>query len=300
MKRKGFTLIELLVVIAIIALLMGILMPALARVRALANRVVCGTNLKGIGTSIAVYSNDDFNSRYPRAGIENSRWGEANTVLDPLTGTLTLSSGISTTFYLLVREGYAQPDQFACKGDSEAVKFETQGRPYTDSADFYTIKPDGSYEWVHACSYSYHQPYYNRGEPDYMTDYSVGPGSDPGLALAGDPNPFQAGAAEIWTTLPSPQELKKDPAPFYVDPLADVRNKQAEQNGNTITHQKEGQNILFNDNHLKFEKYSFCGIDEDNVYAFWDASLTGVQPERLGLTDDEMVPRGREDSVLIQ
>jgi len=57
MERKGFTLVELLVVIAIIALLMGILMPALARVRQVAFRMVCGTNLSGIGKAMLIYAN---------------------------------------------------------------------------------------------------------------------------------------------------------------------------------------------------------------------------------------------------
>ncbi|MHC4114802.1 MAG: type II secretion system protein, partial [Planctomycetota bacterium] len=58
MKRKGFTLVELLVVIAIIALLMGILMPALAKVKQLAARMVCGSHLSGIGKAMLVYAND--------------------------------------------------------------------------------------------------------------------------------------------------------------------------------------------------------------------------------------------------
>ena len=58
MKKKGFTLIELLVVIAIIAMLLAILMPALNKVKKIAMRVVCGTNLKGLGTAQVVYASD--------------------------------------------------------------------------------------------------------------------------------------------------------------------------------------------------------------------------------------------------
>jgi prepilin-type N-terminal cleavage/methylation domain-containing protein/prepilin-type processing-associated H-X9-DG protein len=58
--KKGFTLVELLVVIAIIAVLMGILMPALGRVREQAKRLRCSSNLKSIGVGLALYaeSND--------------------------------------------------------------------------------------------------------------------------------------------------------------------------------------------------------------------------------------------------
>jgi prepilin-type N-terminal cleavage/methylation domain-containing protein len=60
-RTKGFTLIELLVVIAIIALLMGILMPALQRVKKQAKGVVCKNNMKQIGMAANVYAEDhDF------------------------------------------------------------------------------------------------------------------------------------------------------------------------------------------------------------------------------------------------
>jgi prepilin-type N-terminal cleavage/methylation domain-containing protein len=57
-KRYGFTLIELLVVIAIIALLLGILMPALQRVRKQSKGVVCKSNLKQIGMAASLYTED--------------------------------------------------------------------------------------------------------------------------------------------------------------------------------------------------------------------------------------------------
>ncbi len=71
MKKKGFTLVELLVVIAIIALLMGILMPALARVRMIAYRMVCGSNLSGIGKALLLYAGDSQES-YPMPGLSGA------------------------------------------------------------------------------------------------------------------------------------------------------------------------------------------------------------------------------------
>jgi prepilin-type N-terminal cleavage/methylation domain-containing protein len=62
--RKGFTLIELLVVIAIIALLMGILLPALQRVKEQAYEISCRANLRQYGIAQKVYL-DDHDGRYP-------------------------------------------------------------------------------------------------------------------------------------------------------------------------------------------------------------------------------------------
>ena len=278
MKRKGFTLVELLVVIAIIALLMGILMPALARVRQIAFRMVCGTNLSGIGKAMLIYAND-YEDELPRSGGRNSVWTARIPQWDALNRfnaygiTATGDGGqanISSCFYLLVKYAEVTPKSFLCKGDSGVSEFKpaNYNAGDRDLIDLWDFGPESE----NHCSYSYHMPF---------GLYALTTSSEPGMAVAADRNP--------WMDSPG-ASAKEFPGAYLPD-----GGKEAVSYGNAIAHQGDAQNVLFLDIHVGQEKRPGCGINDDNIYTYWDGGDIRVgTPPVIG-----SVPADRLDSLLV-
>lgn len=90
MTRRGraFTLVELLVVVAVVALLMGLLLPALAAARDSGISTACGSNLKQLGAGVAMYWGD-YRDRLPQVRVDQAGrpvTGEAGSNIGALFG----------------------------------------------------------------------------------------------------------------------------------------------------------------------------------------------------------------------
>lgn len=278
-KRKlGFTLIELLVVIAIIALLISILLPSLSRARELSKRLVCMSNIKGIGTSCKIYANDNSES-FPIPPFDGSLLAEDDMVeytapnhtiagethpgqvgMDRHEESFSLPPDASTqvsvtrAFWMLVRSGDVTVKQFICPSSPDKEDPTENINLYYDFTDYENV------------SYGYQVPFGPR-------DTAPREGMDNRQGVAADKGPFYVQVQEPdWlggkdgelTVRDSPKSWRR----------YNSNNHGGRSNG-------EGQNILFADGHAQFHRLPIVGIDSDNIYTYIGTEWGDVDHKNL-------------------
>ena len=276
-RRTGTSFAIGAILIPVIAALLPIWSAAARRPRSVAFRIVCGTNLSGLGKAMLIYAND-YGDKFPRAGGKDGTWGttvnwNAPTRTQAYGTDMTGNGGaatVSASLYLLVKYAEVTPKSFICVsgntgGDKGVTEFRLSG-----NMNLFQLWDFGPQPWNHL-SYSYHMPY---------GAYALTTSSNPGMAIAADRNPWMPSAG--WNV--------KDFTKFNT-----VGGKTVTKNGNTPTHNDEGQNVLFLDSHVNFESIPYCGINGDNIYTSWNGNdkSKGTAP-KFGSQ-----PADKEDSLLV-
>jgi prepilin-type N-terminal cleavage/methylation domain-containing protein len=266
-KLKGFTLIELLVVIAIIALLISILLPSLSRARELSKRLVCSSNMKGIGTSAKIYANDNQEKwmipPFKRSVIDNEgvaylaengdacpasqtgqvgfdRWSQSTseTVDAPNAGSSSVT--VTRAYWMLIRSGDITVKQYICPSTSG-------DEDMTENLDLYY-----DFTCYENISYGYQVPFGPR-------DTTAREGMDNRQIVAADKGPYYTPAySPSWEVGASPGGITLDDSPKTWRPFNSF-NHGGTGNG-------EGQNCLYADGHSSFQRMPAVGIDNDNIY----------------------------------
>lgn len=327
MKKRGFTLIELLVVIAIIAMLLAILMPALNKVKKIAQRVVCGTNLKGLGTAQTVYAND-YDDEYTVQGgktnptlanfIPGGGWQISDLKWSDSTKNYTVTVGSS--LYLLVREADVSPKSFVCPASDETA-FDGKNNNNLDIIQLWDFGgPDiGGAENVPAnhVSYSYHMPY--KGSDPSATGttngkrarYTANGTLSAAFAVMADKSPYFDDKLEVTGSPSQPSfisqasrlNLGATPAAAAGGGLDwESIDKWKVQVANSQPHDREGQNVLYADGHTNWETRSDVGVKNDGIFTGWTATSVSAESDwRIGAATQALATFGksRDDSTLV-
>ncbi len=286
-NSQGFTRADVLVT-GVACLVLVLLAPVVqAMTEALYIRTVCGNNLSQIGRMMLIYTSD-YDGALPSAGGPTSLYGALGNWTAPTRhgayGFSADGSGgkatINSCFYLLVKY-YGLPTKvFVCPGDKGTSEFKLSDMSAVfpsgfDLVDAWNFGPESiSYK---SCSFSYHLP--------FGSAYVLTTSRDPNLAVAADRNPwFKSPASDPATWA----EFKPD-LPKYGGLAEQARA------GNTISHQRDGQNVLFLDGRVMFEMRSYCGVEQDNIYTIGTTNggaSWGTMPALCS------IPMSEEDSLL--
>ena len=252
-RRRAFTLVELLVVIGIIVLLIAILLPALKAARERANRIKCASNLRQIGIALRIYAHDN-KGHFPRTPYKPrdgvTAWLGVSWVYPGLYNDVTGPLCLLIRYRLLTRK------VFLCPSGSYPVR----------TVHDYDNEPT-NFDWglprISILQYSWAIPYPmctgRLMSTPGMREYKPPPDVPDGFAIAADASNSPHGGLYVPASASRAEIMRM----------------------NSLNHDRQGQNVLYNDGHVSWSETAFCGYAGDNIYwpGLGDISNGGDCPE---------------------
>jgi prepilin-type N-terminal cleavage/methylation domain-containing protein len=251
--KRAFTLIEMLVVIAIIAILAGLLMPALARARQEAYKASCTNNEKQAGLYFAMYRADNRN-RTPS-------WDEVrDAVTDPVTSEDFAGYDSSLSIALLYPEYVDTQEVFLCPARDHRALFTMTEAPADPEDPDYT-GTERALDWdddVNTQEYRFETEISESNDPDYLIDPKVPSNSASSRVVYAD-GPDLARLREVWQAI-------------YAEPYS------ADDDAN----HGYGSVVLFYDGHADFLRMKTNGLLENpRIVDMVDTDGDGIPEEVL-------------------
>jgi prepilin-type processing-associated H-X9-DG protein len=272
-KRKILTKIDVIVITIILLFLAAIFMPRLGYDPKIANRVVCGTNLKGLGTAMTVYA-EDYDGRFPELPGEGP-WSKSLGFAYDLEipkfsqGDAQYSVGrtITASWYLLVREADVSPKLVVCPAEKKEI------RPYDGKnptkRNLFELWDFGNDPYKHV-SYAMHNPY---------GAFPAGGLRSASFAVAADTGPWMH-MGEFVNPDSSNKDWKKNVTllpPYFSDPTV---TRESMRQANAMAHDREGQNVMYADGHAEYNKTPDTGIKHDNIYTYWSVTDNPTEKDK--------------------
>ncbi len=304
MKRKGFTLIELMVVVLIIGLLISILLPSLGQAMEAARQAQCAANLKGFGNTFKIYASQN-NGSYPSL--------QQGKMFDGITD-MAVANGVDTqgSLWLMIVAKMTAPEAVICPSDKGARAFSKNKDGTAAVADnpFPEVNTSGTEDTnggKRCWSYSFQIPNGDKGSPSRENPDNTR------FAIMADRAPYYEDLLLLQENDFPPGSPSLDPevdflnrAQSYLRSLPKTGDPNKPEYFNSPNHSGKGQNVLFQDGHVKWFDHPFCGIRDDNIYTWWIGDSDGqnvrdriIGEQRGSVSSVVELPENDDDSVLV-
>jgi prepilin-type processing-associated H-X9-DG protein len=276
--RPAFTVVELLVSIGILVLLISIFIPYLARSREMDRRVRCTRNLANFAILFREYAIREENVTgvplLPSVIYDDKNHSNSYTAFtgpdDPnpfRPGSAVAPNDVTASLFLLMRYGYISHGReiglsmYVCPSSDDIPDTLTNALRATVTAD-----QRSNFRSPSNLSYGYCSPFSSASGFKMNTDWLR-----PTFAVLADKSPGVGPAGDVT-------------APAYQAPPLEMRN------ANSRNHGQAGQNVLYGDGHVSFQRTIYCGYYDDSLAP--DNIYTAAAPAPTEARKAWMPPRG--------